>query len=229
MPSDQIVSAAEMFEIHAPSFLRAATEIARMRQVLNGVENSSEKDAVLEPSTVDNLKPKVVTLYHEVDQIGAKLACVSADRFYGYLCEVPCVVTFSEVAQALRDIESRFADHLGFVKLFVIPEERAVLFQGADKLLSHQAAALFPSIWFDCEEAAKCLCLGRPSACVFHTMRMLEIAIGSFAKRLEIDDPVKASDRNWGNMLGKINEALNRKHPKSTRLQESLAQRHDAC
>lgn len=207
-----------MFEIHAPSFLGAATEIARMRQILKGVEASTERDQILVDNTISVVKPTVEVLYQEANKVGAKLACVSAERLYGRLLEEPCAVTLGALADALKDIESRFADHLGFIKVFVIPEERAILFQGADQLLSPQSATSFPSVWFDCEEAAKCLCLGRPTACVFHTMRMLEIAIASFAKRLKIPDPVKATDRNWGNMLNTINEAINKQFPKSKRL-----------
>ena len=207
-----------MLELHAPSFLGAATEIARMRQILKGVEQSTERDQALVPHTIATVKPPVETLYQEADKVGAKLACVSAERLYGRLLEDPCVLTLGELADSLRDIESRFADHLAFIKIFVIPEERAILFQGADQLLQAETAALFPSVWFDCEEAAKCLCLGRPTACVFHSMRMLEIAIASFAKRLEIPDPAKATDRSWGVMLNAIREAMDAKFPKQKRL-----------
>src|SRR5438874_2489556 len=44
----------------------------------------------------------------------------------------------------------------------------------------------------------------RPTASVFHCMRMLEIGIKSFAARLGIDDPVRPAERNWGFILRKI-------------------------
>lgn len=206
-----------MFELHAGSFLAAATEVARLRQIMVGIEDSTEKNYVLLSETIDVVKPRLEILYQEASKVGAKLACVAADRLYTELNRDPCPVTLGVLADGLRDIESRFADHLGFVKMFVIPEDRAVLFEGADKLLKQETAMRYPSIWFDCEEAAKCLCLGRPTACVFHSMRILEIAIASFAKRLEIPDPAKATDRSWGNMLRAINEAINAKFPKQQR------------
>lgn len=211
----------DMLEIHAPSFLGAATEIARLRQLLAGVDQSSEKNDLLASGTVENVKPKVEIFYQEANKVGARLACVSAERLYDRLMTVPCIVTLTDLANSLKDIESRFADHLEFIKVFVIPEERAILFQGADQLLDAQSASLFPSIWFDCEEAAKCLCLGRPTASVFHTMRMLEIAIASFARRLGIPDPVKATDRSWGIMLKAIREAIDDKFPAKGRLPDT--------
>ena len=163
---DQLVSLQDMLEIHAPSFLGAATEIARLRQIMVGIEESAERHTPLNDLSVATVKPRIKGLYQEADKVGAKLACVSADRIYTRILEDPCTVTLVEISDALKDIESRFADHLSFVKLFVIPEERAVLFGGADTLLPPAVASLYTSLWFDCEEAAKCLCLGRSTACV---------------------------------------------------------------
>lgn len=213
----RVVSLWDMLELHAPSFLGAATEIARLRQIMVGIEGNAARGDILEPASVAAVKPRVEILYQEASKVGAKLACISAERLYNGIIEEPCTVTLGMLADALRDIESRFADQLSSVKLFVIPEERAILFEGADRLLNAQAASLFPSIWFDCEEAAKCLCLGRPTASVFHAMRMLEIAISSFAARLQISDPAKTTDRSWGNMLTSIKTAIDAQHPKQLR------------
>lgn len=201
-----------MLEIHAPSFLGAATEIARLRQIMVGIEESAERNHWLVGATIATVKPRIVGFYQEADKIGAKLACVSAERLYGRVLEDPCTVTLVELSDALKDIESRFADHLSFVKLFVIPEDRTILFGGAEFLLKPATAQLYTTLWFDCEEAAKCLCLGRSTACVFHAMRMLEIAIAAISKRLAIPDPAKV-DRSWGNMLKAIKEKIDELHP----------------
>lgn len=210
-----------MQELNAASFLGAATEIARLRQVLHGVEDSDAKTELLNPTSVQTVTFGLTNLYREAGVVGAKLACVAAERLYARAIQEPCPVTLGELSRGLNDIECRFADHLSFVKLFAIPEENAVLFEGADKLLPQQVAALFPSIWFDCEEAAKCLCLGRATASVFHSMRVLEIAIASIAKRLNVPDPAKASDRSWGNMLKDISKAIDNRFPKQGRMPDT--------
>lgn len=217
MPPECVVSLWDMLELHAPSFLGAATEIARLRQIMVGIEESSQRHEALNLASVGAVKPRIEILFQEANKVGAKLACVSAQRLYGRVIEDPCAVTMGELSQALTDIESRFADHLSFVKLFVIPEDRAILFGGAETLLSAQAAPLYTSLWFDCEEAAKSLCLGRSTACVFHTMRMLEIAIAAISKRLAIPDPAKV-DRSWGNMLKAIKGRIDELHPVKKRV-----------
>ena len=217
-----------MLEHNALSFLGAVTELTRLRQILSGIEESTEKHQLLTPETVGNVSPQVHVLYKEAGNVGAKLACIATERLFARLSENPCRLTLIEFSNALKDIESRLADHLRFLKFFVIPEDQAVLFEGAEKLLKPETAALFPSVWFDCEEAAKCLCLGRYTASVFHTMRILEIAIASLAKRLDIPDPVKANDRSWGVMLGKIRDRIDQNFPKNGRLPETEGSRLEA-
>lgn len=205
-----------MLELHAKGFLGAAAEIAKIRQILMGIDKSDEKDNVLPPENADNLLPPLEAFHSIASDVQAKLACISAQRLITALQERPCFVTLGSLALSLQDIESRFADHLGFIRLFVIPEERAILLGGADTLLKSNTASLYTSVWFDCEEAAKCLCLGRPTASVFHTMRILEIAIGAISKRLSIPDPSKV-DRSWGNMLKAIKAEMDIQHPPKNR------------
>lgn len=215
--SNAIVSLLDMFELHGSSFIGAAVEIGKIRHVLGGIEDSAEKHDILLPATVQTVIPPLQAFRAAADNVGARLACVSADRIIQALQSEPCTVTLGACSRVLMDIESRFADHLGFVKLFVIPEERAILFSGADNLLKAETATLYRSVWFDCEEAAKCLCLGRSTACVFHVMRMLEVAIAALSKRLSIPDPAKA-DRSWGSMLNAIKSKIGEIHPVKKRV-----------
>jgi hypothetical protein len=47
---------------------------------------------------------------------------------------------------------------------------------------------------FEIDEAAKCLALGRPTACVFHLMRVMEFAVRA-ARCVGIPDPLQPADR----------------------------------
>jgi hypothetical protein len=204
-----------MLELHANNFLYAATELARMKSLVLSSDEVTKTELLLE-KTVTAVKPRLEAFGREATKVGAKVAWRAANRLYLRLEEKPCNLTWGALGLAFDDIESRFSDELTFVKLFVIPEERTSLFEGADKLLKPETAAMYSSVWFDCEEAAKCLCLGRSTASVFHSMRMLEIAIGAISKRLKIPDPTKV-DRSWGRMLNAIKEKMDQLHPKKQR------------
>lgn len=213
---NQIVSLRDMLEIYAPSFVGAAVEIGKLRNIMRGIEDAADKHEFLNPISVSASLPPLNAFRAAAEQVGARLACIATDRMIASLGQEPCTISLMVYAQGLTDIESRFADHLGLVKLFVIPEDRAILFSGADTLLAPATALLYTSLWFDCEEAAKCLCLGRSTACVFHTMRMLEIAIAAISKRLSIQDPAKV-DRSWGSMLKAIKGKIDELHPVKNR------------
>jgi hypothetical protein len=65
---------------------------------------------------------------------------------------------------------------------------------------------------FEIDEAGKCLAVGRSTASVFHLMRAMEVAVKAASACLGIPDPVKSVDRNWGTMLRKFKEELDRRN-----------------
>lgn len=85
-------------------------------------------------------------------------------------------------------------------------------------LLGDPTASRFTKIWFDCEEAAKCICVLRPTAAVFHCMRILEAGIRAFAARLSIPDPVTPAERNWGIILKAIKGKIEAAYPAPKRM-----------
>lgn len=208
-----------MLELHARGFLEAITELRRIATVLESVPIKDPSE-LLNLETRAFLKPSAEKITSAVLSVGAKSAWVAAARFEQSLGG-SANLTGPQILASLRDIESRFADHLDFIKMFVIHDDKAGLFGGADTLLGELSSASFPSIWYDCEEAAKCLCLGRATASVFHSMRMLEVAVKALARRLEIIDPVKSSQRNWGMMLNSIKQRIDELCPSASRMPES--------
>ncbi len=66
---------------------------------------------------------------------------------------------------------------------------------------------------YELDKASKCLALSRPTACVFHLMRVIEIGIRAISKCLKIPGPIKPADRNWGKMLCAIKGGIENKWP----------------
>ncbi len=78
-------------------------------------------------------------------------------------------------------------------------------------LFGDEVSQAFPSAIIEIEEAAKCLALERPTACVFHLMRTVETALKVLAKTLSI--PYAPS---WEGYLGQIATQIEIKWPKRT-------------
>lgn len=202
-----------MYELPALEFVSAVTEVRRLATILEGALPHFE-DAELR----ERMAATIATMRDHLATIGDRSSWAAAERFQNYLRDPERSLPFSEVKEHLRDIESRFADHLGFVRLFVLRSEQLPLLGSAVELLGEPTASRFPSIWFDCEEVAKCICVLRPTAAVFHCMRILEIGIRAFAARLGIPDPVKPAERNWVTILRLIKGKIDSTYPATSRM-----------
>lgn len=198
-----------MLDLDALAFLGAATNLARVHQVFSSLEDVGEE--ILIPKSIQLIKNNVEQFSREAEKLNARLALVLAQRFVALLEKDPCEVTVRKAISTMDEIESRFADYIADVKLFVLYPEEALFLNSADNLIELDGfSARFPNAAFEVEEAAKCAALGRYTAAVFHAMRMLEVGIRALSKRLGIPDPTKPAEKNWGNILrtikGKIDE-----------------------
>jgi hypothetical protein len=70
----------------------------------------------------------------------------------------------------------------------------------------------FPSAAADIDEASYCLALGRPTAAVFHLMRVLQVALGSLARA--VASPItNPQDQNWLRVIESIEAEIKRMQP----------------
>jgi hypothetical protein len=207
-----------MLELNAISFLGAATQIARLQEIVQRSSPDSHKDLLL-PATVTAISPMISAFKSECEKVGARLAALAADRLLARVNETPCRVLWGDIIPAVTDLESRFADHLLSVKFFAISDQEGMFFEPADSLVEIEGfATKFPKASFEIEEAAKCMALGRHTATVFHAMRMLELGIKALAARLEIPDPTTPAERNWATILKAIKDKIDLDWPSKKRM-----------
>jgi hypothetical protein len=67
-----------------------------------------------------------------------------------------------------------------------------------------EVAYAFPTISHDVREACTCYALARSTACVFHLMRILEVALGAFGTIFGL----KFSHTNWGPAIDQIESKI---------------------
>lgn len=214
--SDRELRLLDMLELDATRLIGVVTEVRRLATVLE--QDLAGADSSLDVGDVRNrISETIRQMTEQLSLIGAQSAWVAANRLHAALADPGQIIRFHDLKVKVQDIESRFADHLSFVRLFVIHGEQLGLLGTPTELLGEPTASRFTSIWFDCEEAAKCICVQRPTAAVFHAMRMLEIGIRAFSARLGIPDPVKSADRNWGVILKSIKAKIDQEFPAAKR------------
>ena len=206
-----------MQNVNVMALLSATTEIARLHQILTSLTNAHGE--VLTNESVQLIAPRVQNFREEAERLGAKIAVRAADRAIAKLEEEPCPLTLGAITENLRDIESRFADHLIDISMIALTTEETVFLQNADALIEIDGFSLsFPRTSFEVEEAAKCVALGRHTAAVFHAMRMLELGVKALAKRLAIDDPTKPAEKNWSFILKAIKARIDELYPSNQRM-----------
>jgi hypothetical protein len=102
---------------------------------------------------------------------------------------------------ALGRIEEPLRQELAATRCIVVPLPRAGLVEPDEAPFGLEVAADFQSTGYDIEEASTCLALRRPTASVFHCMRVLESGISICARRAKVVDPLTAPERDWQTIL----------------------------
>lgn len=83
-------------------------------------------------------------------------------------------------------------------------------------------------------EASKCLALGRYTACVFHLMHVMEVAVQVFGKKLRVDIVKSAPagkrvrELSWDQILNALNPKL-RALPQNTEKQKRRHEKFSAA
>jgi len=111
-------------------------------------------------------------------------------------------VNYADLARDVIEVQIRLNDELQARKLFILTPGEAGYFD--DSQFSPKATEYFQDAIFDMTEAAKCYALERPTACVFHLMRVTEYAVQEMARLVGITDPRP----NWDPVIRKIDNEL---------------------
>lgn len=195
-----------MLEFDAYGFVGLTNTLRSITLAIRGAspEKATKKDPAFEGALRQHLetlakmrlpasKGALLDLLKSVETFGPYNSL--ADEKVGYIC------------RTLRhELEGR---------KFLQVDDDDLYCKGAE-LFSPDMAAKFPSASYEIDEASKCLALERGTACVFHLMRAMEIAVAATARCLQIPDPVRQKDRTWGAIQGAIDSAIKVKWPLKT-------------
>lgn len=110
----------------------------------------------------------------------------------------------------MRELRTRLKDELNERDFLYVPLER-VRFYKEQMLFGRAVNDRFPTAIDDIEDAGKCLAIGQGTACVLHTMRILEVGLKALAKALKI--PYAPS---WESYLTQISTNIAKKHKNKT-------------
>jgi len=105
----------------------------------------------------------------------------------------------------LSELTTRVIDELQQRLFLNVPLEQSELYLQLQPPFGESVNKHFPQMLEDISEAGKCLGLNRSTACVFHLMRVMELAVQRFGEELGVQ---LAAEKNWQVILDQINAAI---------------------
>jgi hypothetical protein len=193
-----------MLRFYADKFIRAYDHIVAIRMIVNSPQ-LKPNDTL---ATAD-FKERLTSLAEQLEKIGMPFTLISVRKLLEEMQDK--VLTVSHLKFRLDDINARIDDELARAKFFCV-ESHAEYIEPKEPLFGADVTTKFPGATFDIEEAGKSLALGLTTASVFHLMRVLEIGLAATSKCLSIQTNLNGPDRNWGALLRKIKEEMERRN-----------------
>jgi hypothetical protein len=173
--------------------------IAISDSISTGIFMASHEASAWDEKAKANVKKALSRIIEECNFMGLKMTAIYAEK-----CLQKVDSSKSEEWSLKVDtLEERFCDEIRDITFFFIPQDKLNYYQKTD-LFGTAVMENFPAANHEASEAGKCFATARYTACVFHLMRVLEIAMHSISKALEIPNPTRDAERNWGKMLVKI-------------------------
>jgi hypothetical protein len=117
---------------------------------------------------------------------------------------------FQWLMDQIASVERLAAREMAQRTFLYIPPERAKFFPRRDNqhIFGQAVSDAFPSAMIDVEEAGVCLALARPTASVFHLMRVLEIGLTVLGAKFN----VSLAHTNWGPAIVEIESKIRDMH-----------------
>jgi len=178
---------------------------------------------ILPPSIRDTLRPGFENLRDECLKLRLKATHSSMVRLFELLDNSKG--NFGTLRDLAVEAEGRLVDELKEMTCFAVEGEQERLYE-AKQLFGADVANRFPGAQVDIEEAGRCLALDRPTACVFHLMRVLERGLQALARDLGM--PKEQMERNWQQLLQDI-EAKVKASPFKTASEKEARSRRAAA
>ncbi len=204
-----------MLNFRADAFFQAASGIKEMsawiRADWTDDDPTFKRDEGIEQRDREFLVPRIRNLIAHLDLLEAEVTLLSAKDLADHMEKTD--VKWEHVLSGLENIELTLLRELSLIRFISLSRTDKSYYEPKKPLFGQTFEDRFKSASFELDEAAKCLALGRSTACVFHLMRLMEIGITAIARCLSIPDPLRPAERNWGHILKAVSAGIDTKWP----------------
>ncbi len=195
-----------VFEIYAQVLATFVRDLTSFETRTFDVDKTNPQ-AVLNAADRNILAPTVGLCGEIVLQIYIPATTARHKRFADAFAMSSC--TYGELHLQLRFLREALEDDLANLAILYVPPNQGQYYYAGAAVLGASVSAQFSALAFDIEEAAKCLGLGRLTACVFHLMRVMEVGVQAFGDKIGV--PLLDSrnvEKNWHNILEEADKKI---------------------
>jgi hypothetical protein len=206
-----------MLEFKGGAILRGMRAISALEGAMHAFQPDGQQDDEVATTLLGATLDHARTLLEVAKTLEAAATEAAAQRLVNALVQAQAArLSLGAVSRLVAQVTTCLPDEFEGRKAFIMTPEEARLYEPAEPIFGEDVAIKFCPVTYDITEAAKCLAFGRSTASAFHSIRCLEAAILAISRCLDINDPIKAADRNWGAMLRLIKGDIDRRWPTST-------------
>lgn len=191
-----VVSLYSVLDFCAEAFCRATSILAQFRtQVYSGV--------IPRGSSYGMIGGELGVLQRHCTALGLSSTLAQIERVKEMVNEQHALAHSPQaMADAIMEVSTRLIDELESRKFYAVTAERNSYVSGNQ--FSASVGERFPDAIPDMDEAARCFAFERPTACIFHLMRVTEVGINAIADLLGMKD----HNPTWEPIIRKIDAEL---------------------
>jgi hypothetical protein len=120
----------------------------------------------------------------------------------------PSSISARSLGGMLEQLRERIEDELSAQLLYQIPKEKGKFYTPKEPLFGSKVFKSFPSSRGDIEKAGRCYAVGLNTACIFHLMRVMELALRALGESLHDESLNPKTNPTWERILKRCDDEL---------------------
>lgn len=200
----KLISLWEMLALYARIFLAAVEELQNIRYVLMSIYGEEGSASGLKEMHATRLQTGLDYLSKWCAVVDLEATKHLADELLG---DVQVGMNADELDAKIDSIQSIARNELEKKKFLYVSEELARYYDNIS-ICGSAVAEKFQKALPDIVEAGNCYALGRPTACVFHLMRVIPYGMAVLAKKLKVKYGAPIETLDWGSIITPIDKAV---------------------
>lgn len=211
----RLVFLMELLRFEADSYCRLMSIIGQLLAHFKIANDApSHLGMTITSSTFGVLGATMREMGQHLEKLNLPLAQRHLQRMREDFQEDKAAFTNDACTRSIYELTTRIVDELEQRLFLGVPTEQAEMYLQTRSPFGDNVLQKFSQMTEDISEAAKCLALDRPTASVFHLMRVTELAVQRLGSKLDVD---LVAEKNWQVILDQINAAIRKLDAKDSK------------